>query len=91
MVRARLTVACCFLLLTACGTTTPTPDAGIAPCPVPTGAGTSHSYPSANETWTAAGSPHLIDHGFSIPEGVTVTVEAWAYLATLASASEATK
>ncbi|MFT3692524.1 MAG: hypothetical protein QM831_05235 [Kofleriaceae bacterium] len=44
-------------------------------CAVPTGAGTMHSMPiSADETWTAAGSPHIVTTDISI-KGATVTIE----------------
>ena len=45
-------------------------------CPTPTGAGTKHSGAiAANETWTAAGSPHYLTFRVSIPQGVTLTIE----------------
>ena len=43
-------------------------------CPTPTGAGTTHSgYLSANETWTAEASPHLVPDGLNVSTGVTLT------------------
>lgn len=48
-------------------------DAGVA-CDLPTGAGTPHSGTvTANETWTAAGSPHVID--FELRANATITLE----------------
>lgn len=45
-------------------------------CPTPTGAGTTHGATATTETWTAAGSPHVIASGrLDIPAGVTVTLE----------------
>jgi hypothetical protein len=52
-----------------------TPDASVAPTCV-AGTGTKHSAsPTADETWTAVASPHVIDASFSIPAGRTVTLE----------------
>lgn len=54
-----------------------TPDAGLPACDAPTGTGTMHSGDiTANETWTAAGSPHLISSDVRI--FATVTVESCA-------------
>lgn len=59
----------------------PGTDAGGTPstpstCPTVTGAGTTHAAsPTADETWTAAASPHVITASQSIPAGVTVTIE----------------
>ncbi len=71
---------CCMLLLSAllfgCTDNFGPADGGVtSTCTAPTGPGTNHSYPSADETWTAAGSPHILDHSITIPEGITVTVE----------------
>jgi hypothetical protein len=71
--------------------TTPQGDAGSVPgddggtkedssvpstCAPATGEGTKHpATPTANETWTAAASPHVIDAAFSIPSGLTITLE----------------
>lgn len=50
-------------------------DAG-ASCPAPSGSGTSHtSSISADETWTAAGSPHLVPSSLTINAGATLTIE----------------
>ena len=53
-------------------------DAGVdalPACEVPTGAGTEHQgLIEADETWTAAGSPHVVIGNISI-RGATVTVE----------------
>lgn len=71
-------------------TSTPQGDAGGAPavdgsgadasvpstCVPATGAGTKHvDKPAADETWSAAASPHVIDAAFSIPAGRIITVE----------------
>src|SRR6476661_4632268 len=55
------------------------PDAAVAPdaaaCTAPTGAGTMHaSTISQPETWTAAGSPHVVPYDLTI--SATVTIEA---------------
>ncbi|MHB8876986.1 MAG: hypothetical protein ACYC8T_25095, partial [Myxococcaceae bacterium] len=56
-----------------------TPDGGTpVACPAQTGAGTTHSSPAADETWTAEASPHLIASSLTIPVGVTITVDACA-------------
>lgn len=49
-------------------------DAGVTACDLPTGAGTPHSGTvTANETWTAATSPHVID--FELRANATITIE----------------
>ncbi|MCC7382449.1 MAG: hypothetical protein IT384_11495 [Deltaproteobacteria bacterium] len=60
------------------GGTGPSADATTSSCPAPTGAGTMHQSPRASETWTAAGSPHIVDNALSILTGITVTIEACA-------------
>jgi hypothetical protein len=75
-------------VIAACESTNPTTpqgDAGPLPsedasvpstCAPVTGAGTKHDKtPTADETWTAAESPHVIDLSFSIPTGRTITIE----------------
>jgi hypothetical protein len=63
------------------GTVMPAADGGTdanvpSTCVPATGAGTKHdTTPSADETWTAAASPHVIDASLSIPSGLTITVE----------------
>ncbi len=59
------------------GVVIPAADADVpSTCAPPTGAGTKHdATPSADETWTAAASPHVIDASLSIPAGLTITVE----------------
>ncbi len=55
------------------------PDAPItSSCTAPTGAGTMHTSVVADETWTAAASPHVIASPLSIGTGATVTLEACA-------------
>ena len=60
---------------------TPAADGGAdtsvpSTCPAVTGAGTKHdATPTADETWTAAASPHVIGAKLSIPAGRTITVE----------------
>ncbi|MDB4938318.1 MAG: hypothetical protein JWP87_5290 [Labilithrix sp.] len=53
-------------------------DADVVPstCAAATGAGTKHDQsPTADETWTAATSPHVVGASLSIPAGRTITVE----------------
>lgn len=65
-----------------CGSTSAgNPDGGnpdgaaTSDCPAPTGAGTMHTGTiAANETWTAAGSPHNVTSDVQI-RGATVTIE----------------
>ncbi len=64
-----------------------TPDAGTpdamtpdAPeqlgCPTPTGGPTLHAGSiSADEVWTANGSPHIVDHQLRVIAGATLTIE----------------
>jgi hypothetical protein len=52
-----------------------TPDASVTPT-CAAGTGTKHSAPpTADETWTAAASPHVIEASLSIPAGRTITLE----------------
>lgn len=44
-------------------------------CKAVSGSGTEHSSVTADETWTAEGSPHIVTENLTIPEGVTVTLE----------------
>jgi hypothetical protein len=49
------------------------PDAAISPCTMPTGAGTMHTGSiNAAETWTAAGSPHVLPGDLGIHAQVTI-------------------
>jgi len=52
-------------------------DAAVTPsCPALTGAGTTHTTAiSADETWTAAGSPHIVQSDIQIATGATLTLE----------------
>jgi hypothetical protein len=52
-------------------------DASVpSTCATPTGPGTKHdAAPTADETWTAAASPHIIDVSLSIAAGRTITIE----------------
>jgi hypothetical protein len=78
------------LLLIGCtsdpaATTTPSPDGGGVPadggattetCAPITGAGTTHDKDiEANETWTAAGSPHIVTAPLDVVNGATLTIE----------------
>lgn len=57
----------------ACGDPDPDPP---TTCELPTGAGTDHgSAPTADETWTAAASPHTVTANITLPAGRTVTIE----------------
>lgn len=50
------------------------PDAGVT-CAAPTGPGTIHATsPAADETWSAADSPHVITTSLAIPVGRTLTI-----------------
>lgn len=45
-------------------------------CAPVTGAGTTHNETlTADETWTAATSPHIVDFSFTIPKATTLTIE----------------
>ena len=48
------------------------PVGGVLPCAAPTGAGTTHGSINAAETWTEAGSPHIIPFDINISAPVTV-------------------
>lgn len=55
----------------------PTFDAAVPaePCAAPTGAGTEHAaYVTADETWTAAASPHIVTFDIAV-QGATLTIE----------------
>jgi hypothetical protein len=55
------------------GSDAPSGDAGPAACPAPTGSGTTHATRiTADETWTAAGSPHIVPADLTISAKVTV-------------------
>lgn len=75
-----LTVA----LLGACACSssgTTQPDGGVVmdQCPAPSGSGTDHSgFLPADQTWTAASGPHRITSDLTIPQGLTLTIEACA-------------
>lgn len=88
MAHARLALSVA-LVLTACGDdggalpdAAPLPDASapLAPCAEPTGAGTQHTGElMADETWTAAGSPHIVStFDVVVRHGHTLTIEACA-------------
>lgn len=55
----------------------PQEDASVpSTCPPVTGAGTTHDKTlTADETWTAATSPHVVDFSLSIPKDRTLTIE----------------
>lgn len=51
-------------------------SAAPSTCTPPSGDGTRHdTSPSADETWTAASSPHVISGRLAIPAGQTLTIE----------------
>lgn len=73
----RLLVLACLCFATVACTVAPGGDAGVdLACPASRGNGTTHGQsPTANETWTAAGSPHLVTADLRIAKGVTLTLE----------------
>src|SRR5664279_4529546 len=48
------------------------PVGGVLPCAAPSGAGTTHGSINAAETWTEAGSPHIIPFDINIAAPVTI-------------------
>lgn len=48
------------------------PVGGVLPCAAPTGAGTTHGSINAAETWTEAGSPHIIPFDINVSAPVTI-------------------
>ena len=48
------------------------PVGGALPCAAPSGAGTTHGSINAAETWTEAGSPHIIPFDINISAAVTI-------------------
>ncbi len=73
MHRHALRLGSALALFAACGDPDPDPPSS---CEVPTGAGTEHaSAPAADETWTAAASPHIVTANIALPAGRTVTIE----------------
>ncbi len=45
---------------------------GVLPCTAPSGAGTTHGSINAAETWTEAGSPHIIPFDINVSAPVTI-------------------
>lgn len=71
--KSRLVLSALLVLLASCGSEI-TPPSEME-CAATTGAGTSHQGEiSADETWTAAASPHVITFDLSI-RGATLTIE----------------
>ena len=73
-------LALSLALVAACSNGNPGADAGgDAPansCAAATGPGTTHAADvSADETWTAAGSPHLVTASLRVAAGATLTIE----------------
>ncbi|MEO8526591.1 MAG: hypothetical protein ABI460_17830, partial [Caldimonas sp.] len=48
------------------------PVTGVLPCAAPGGAGTTHGSINAAETWTEAGSPHIIPFDINVAAPVTI-------------------
>ncbi len=64
----------------ACGCSSSDKDPAKAPgptCPAPIGAGVTHdgTAVTADTTWTAADSPHIVTFGFNVEVGATLTIE----------------
>jgi hypothetical protein len=74
-----LAFAACTDAAPSSPTTTPdggAPDTSVpSTCAPPTGSGTTHTTASADETWTAAASPHVVEANLAIDAGKTITVE----------------
>jgi hypothetical protein len=74
----RLVLISTFALLAACTPTGGEPDGGGGgtQCPTPSGSGTTHSGSvSADTTWAAADSPHVITSAISVAKAATLTIE----------------
>ena len=76
MSRSTLLVFLC-LSASACLIDPGNPDSGGGgACPAPSGSGTTHAtWPTASETWTAAGSPHLVTASIEVATGLKLTIE----------------
>jgi hypothetical protein len=48
------------------------PVGSVAPCTPPSGAGTTHGSINAAETWTEAGSPHIVPFDINVSAAVTI-------------------
>lgn len=77
-----LALASLLVVTAACSGSSSNMDGGVqSTCTAPSGSGTMHSaYLTASETWTAAGSPHIVTQDIKIPKGLTLTVEPCAEL-----------
>jgi hypothetical protein len=65
-----------LLLLTSCSTSNPTEPAPGNACPASTGGPTPHAgFLTADETWTAAASPHVITSSLTVSKDVTLQLE----------------
>lgn len=74
--RAWALTALSIVFACSSGEDDPPTDAGVVACEAPTQGPTMHvGYPSADETWSAAGSPHRLTSDLVIGPTITITIE----------------